>query len=103
MKIFWTKESLHNLKDIEKFISLDNSAAAIKLIEKLISLTQDLISFPKKGRVVPELNINQIREIVYRNYRIVYFLRKNSINVLTIFESHKLLDKENLLNKSKTS
>jgi len=44
--------------------------------------------------VVPELSFEQIRELIYKNYRIVYLVKKNSIEVLTIFEGHQLLDKE---------
>ncbi|MCB0752366.1 MAG: type II toxin-antitoxin system RelE/ParE family toxin [Ignavibacteriae bacterium] len=98
MKIYWTKESLRNIQEIEDIISLDNPVAAIKFTDKLISLVEGLIDFPNKGRIVPELSINQIREILYKNYRIVYLIKKNSIDILTVFEGHKLLDKDNLTN-----
>jgi addiction module RelE/StbE family toxin len=94
MKINWTKEAVINLQQIEDFISADNPEAAVHLIDKLISLTKVLIRFPKKGRVVPELSIDQIREIIYKNYRIVYVIKRNSITILTVFESHKLISKE---------
>lgn len=96
MKISWTKESMNNLQQIEDFISIDNPEAAINLTEKLISLTKDLGRFPKKGRIVPELSIDRIREIIYKNYRTVYAIKKNSITILTVFESHKLLTKEDI-------
>jgi len=94
MKINWTKEAVINLQQIEDFISADNPEAAIQLIDKLISLTKDLGRFPKKGRIVPELSIDRIREIIYKIYRIVYAIKKNSIIILTVFESHKLLSKD---------
>ena len=96
MKISWTKEAMNNLQQIEDFISIDNPEAAINLTEKLISLTKDLGRFPKKGRIVPELSIDRIREIIYKNYRTVYAIKKNSITIITVFESHKLLTKEDI-------
>ena len=96
MKISWTKEAMNNLQQIEDFISIDNPEAAINLTEKLISLTKDLGRFPKKGRIVPELSIDRIREIIYKNYRTVYAIKKNSTTILTVFESHKLLSKEDI-------
>lgn len=96
MKINWTKEAMINLQQIEDFISADNPVAAINLTDKLISLTKDLVNFPKKGRIVPELSIDIIREIIYKNYIIVYVIKKNSITILTVFESHKLLSKEDI-------
>ncbi|MBK8944073.1 MAG: type II toxin-antitoxin system RelE/ParE family toxin [Ignavibacteriae bacterium] len=103
MKINWTKESFLNLQEIEDFISQDNPNAAIKLTDKLISLVEDLIEFPEKGRIVPELSISQIREILHKNYRIVYLIKKNSVDILTVFEGHKLLDVENLVNQIKSN
>ena len=101
MKIYWTQESLLNIQEIEDFISLDNPNAAIKFTDKLISLVEALIDFPNKGRIVPELSIDQIREILHKNYRIVYLIKKNSIDILTVFEGHKLLDKDNLTDQIK--
>ena len=103
MKIYWTKESLLNLKEIEDFISQDNPNAAIKLIDKLISLVENLIDFPEKGRIVPELSISQIREILYKNYRMVYLIKKNSINILTVFEGHKLLETQIIVNQIRSN
>ncbi len=101
MKINWTKESLRNIQEIEDFISQDNPNAANKLVDKLISLVEDLRELPEKGRIVPELSMNQIREILYKNYRIIYLTKKNSINIITVFEGHKLLDKDNLSDQAK--
>lgn len=95
MKINWSKEAMINLQQIEDFISADNPEAAIRFTDKLISLSKDIGRFPKKGRIVPELSIDLIREIIYKNYRIVYAVKKNSITILTVFESHKLFSKDN--------
>ena len=103
MKIKWTKEALFNIQEIEDFISQDNQTAAINLTNKFISLVEDLVNFPKKGRIVPELSFDQIRETLYKNYRIVYLIKKNSIEILTVFEGHKLLDKENIITKTKNN
>lgn len=97
MKIHWTKESLNNLKQIEDYISEDNLNAANNLVDKIIFLAADLKNFPNKGRIVPELSIDQIREILYKNYRIVYLIKKNLIEILTVFEGHKLLHIEDHL------
>ncbi|NOX64220.1 MAG: type II toxin-antitoxin system RelE/ParE family toxin [Chlorobi bacterium] len=86
---------------MENFISQDNLNAAIKLIDKIISLAEDLVDYPRKGRIVPELSIDQIREILYKNYRIVYLIKKNSIDIITVFESHKLLDRKKITNQIK--
>ena len=94
MKVRWTKEALLNVQEIEGYIAKDNPVAAIKFTEKIISIVENLTLFPEKGRIVPELSFEQIREVIFKNYRIVYLLKKDSIDILTIFEAHKLLSKE---------
>jgi addiction module RelE/StbE family toxin len=100
MKIFWTNESLVRLQDIEEYISRDNPILAIEFVDKLISLTETLIDNPGKGRIVPELSMDNIRELLYKNYRIVYLVKKSSLDILTVFEGHQLLKKEEIF-KSK--
>ncbi|MCJ7552990.1 MAG: type II toxin-antitoxin system RelE/ParE family toxin [Ignavibacteriaceae bacterium] len=100
MKIFWTKEALLRLEETEKYISKDNPIAAIEFVDKLITVAETLVDNPEKGRIVPELSLENIRELLYRNYRIVYLVKKNSIDILTVFEGHQLLKKEEIV-KSK--
>jgi len=96
MKVFWTKESINRLREIENYIARDNTNAAIKFIDNLILLTENLSKNPERGRVVPELSIKAIRELLYKDYRIVYLIKKNRIEVLTVFEGHQLLKKEEI-------
>ncbi len=96
MKVFWTKESIDRLNEIELYIARDNPNAAIKFIDILISLAENLSKNPKRGRVVPEFSIKEIRELLHKNYRIIYLIKKNRIEVLTVFEGHQLLNKEEM-------
>ncbi len=100
MKIFWTKEALLRLQEIEEYISRDNPIVAIEFVDKLISVAETLIDYPDKGRIVPELSFENIRELIHKNYRIVYLVKKNSVDILTVFEGHQLLKKEEIF-KSK--
>jgi len=100
MKIFWTKEALLRLHEIEEYISRDNPIVAIEFVDKLISVAETIIDNPEKGRIVPELSLENIRELLHRNYRIVYLVKKNSVDILTVFEGHQLLKKEEIF-KSK--
>ncbi len=96
MKIFWTKESLHRLQEIEEYISKDNPIVAMEFVDKLISVAETIIDNPEKGRIVPELSLENIRELLHRNYRIVNLVKKNSVDILTVFEGKQLLKKEEI-------
>jgi toxin ParE1/3/4 len=97
MKLFWTKEASVRLQEIEEFIARDNPEIAIEFTDKLISISETIPENPEKGRIVPELAIEQIREILYKGYRIVYHRKETSIDILTVFEGHQLLKRETIL------
>jgi len=99
MKILWTKEALLRLQEIEDYISKDNPAIAIEFVDKLIVIAETLRDNPEKGRVVPELSLEKIRELLYKNYRIVYLIKKSSIDILTVFQGNQLLKKEEIIQR----
>ena len=101
MKLFWTKEALLRLQEIEECISRDNPAVAMEFVDKIILLAETLRDNPEKGRIVPVLSLENIRELIHNDYRIVYLIKKNSIDIFTVFEGHQLLKKEEIV-KSKT-
>ena len=83
-QISWTKKSLKDLRAINDYISLDSSFYAARFISKLISRIDQLIEFPESGRMVPEKNVHEIRELIEGNYRIFYRLQKEKVTILRI-------------------
>ncbi|MCA6435855.1 MAG: type II toxin-antitoxin system RelE/ParE family toxin [Bacteroidota bacterium] len=83
-KINWTKKSVKDLKAINDYISLDSNFYAARFITKLIKRVDQLIDFPESGRVVPEKNIKEIRELIEGNYRIFYRLSNGNVTILRI-------------------
>ena len=49
-----------------------------------------LETFPESGRVVPERNAKEIREIIARPYRIVYRVRPGYVEIATVFRASRL-------------
>jgi toxin ParE1/3/4 len=91
MQIIWTQEALEQLIDIEDYIARDNPQRAAKFIDQLIEQAESLPGNPRMGRVVPEIANPDIRELVYSKYRIVYRLGEKCVEILTVFERHRLL------------
>ena len=89
MKIRWSHEALERLIEIEEYISKDSRDRAIKFVDQLIEHADLLSDKPRMGRTVPELANPDIRELIFKRYRIVYRLKANCIEILTVFEGHR--------------
>lgn len=59
--------------------------------KKVYAIVNKLMEFPKSGRVVPEYNIENLREKIYDNYRIVYHLKDELIEIVAICHGARLL------------
>jgi addiction module RelE/StbE family toxin len=93
MKLAWTKRAQDDLISIGKYIAGDNIVNARKWIKKLRARVRRIIDAPMSGRVVPEFENDNIREVFLGNYRIVYLVQNETVLIITIFEGHKLLVK----------
>jgi addiction module RelE/StbE family toxin len=91
-KIKWTPQSLEDIEAIANFITRDSSYYARMFTIKVFEAVDRLELFPESGRVVPELNRKEIREVIIGNYRIIYKIRGESVEILTVYHSSRLLD-----------
>lgn len=91
VKIIWTEFALGDLKSIHEYISKDSKGYADKLISKIIGRVDQLETFPKCGRVVPEFDSEIIRELIEGNYRIVYRIHPDHISIARIHHSAREL------------
>jgi len=57
----------------------------------MFSKVEQLESSPEIGRIVPEINNNQFRELIYGNYRIIYRIDKKQISILTVRHGKQIL------------
>jgi addiction module RelE/StbE family toxin len=90
-QINWTKQALSDLEAIGDYIARDSPAIAQLFVNRIINSVIRLESFPQSGRIVPEAKRETIREVIFRNYRIVYSLENDTIYILTIFHASKSL------------
>ena len=91
MKIRWSYEALDRLIEIEDYISKDSSVRAIQFVDQLIEHAELLSGKPLMGRMIPEIANPEIRELVFKKYRIIYRLKEKRIEILTVFEGHRLM------------
>jgi plasmid stabilization system protein ParE len=84
MKLIWTDPSVEDLRAIRDYIGRDSDYYAADVVEQVVLSVERLLRFPKLGRVVPETQDENIRELVHQNYRIIYRIAGERIEILTI-------------------
>ena len=90
-KLIWTEPALADLEAIYDFIAKDSEYYASSFLEEIIQQPEKLIDFPEMGRLVPETDQKNIRELIFQNYRIIYQLGDEIIMVLTIIHAKREL------------
>ncbi len=93
MKLRWSRQAQRDLLEIGRYIAKDGRAAARRWVERLRQRARQAAAYPHAGRIVPEHSRPELREVLLRSYRIVYFVGDDAIEVLTVFEGHRLFPK----------
>jgi addiction module RelE/StbE family toxin len=93
-EVRWTERALRDLRDIGDYISKDSPAAAERWVETLLAAVEAAAATPMAGRIVPELRRDDVREVLRKTYRLVYSVRGQTLEVLTVFEGHRLFPRD---------
>lgn len=105
MKVFeiiWTEFAEWNLEQVYEYaISKSFSkATAHKTVKGIILRVEQLELYPKSGQIEPQLSGHkkQFRYLVYKNYKIIYFIENHKVYITDVFHckiSPKKMKKRN--------
>lgn len=92
VSINWTAQAIQDLDDIASYIARDSIKYACLVTDELFSAPDVLENTPLAGRVVPEFQDGNLRELIRGSYRIVYsIVSSERIDVLTVHHCARLL------------
>jgi plasmid stabilization system protein ParE len=91
-KIRWSPRAVSNFEEICNYIAKDSNHYASLFANRVTAIIKNIPQFPKAGRVVPEYGDENIREKIYENYRIVYRIKEDIVEIVTICHAAKLLE-----------
>jgi toxin ParE1/3/4 len=90
VRIEWSPLALERVEDIAQYIAQDDPQAAHRWVVELFDTVDRLADFPGSGRVVPELGVARIREVIFGAYRVIYSLR-DQVQILSVRRGSQLL------------
>jgi len=94
MRVHWTHTAIAHLLAIYEYIARDAPTYAQRIVDRLTRRSEQTAMFPQSGRIVPEYDAPDIREVIERPYRIIYRIRDDQIDVLAVVHSAQLLPPE---------
>ena len=93
--VIWTEQAKTDLEEIVLYIARDSVDIATAKYEELKFATTKLKEFPKSGRVIPELeeqNIFTYRELIVSPWRIMYKNEQEKIYILAILDGRRNIE-----------
>jgi plasmid stabilization system protein ParE len=73
MDVIWAQEALERLEDIQYYLAVQEMSLS--------------------GRVVPDYNIANLRELIEGSYRIIYLIENDRILIVSVMNQSRLLSK----------
>lgn len=92
----WTEQAVDDLEAIVNYIALGSDHYARLLVTDVFAAIERAALFPNAGRIVPEADNSDIREILLGNYRIIYRIKYDAIVIVALYHSARLLDPSRL-------
>ncbi len=85
----WSEPAKEDLKAIYEYIAHDSPFYAQNVINQILDISENLNDFKEIGRVVPELNDSNIREIFIYSYRIIFENIQDSTIILAVIHGRR--------------
>lgn len=93
MKVIWTPRAQQRLQEIRDYIARDQPDNAIRWVARVLDRGEQIGDQPRSGRIVPEYQREAIREVFMGDYRIIYRIRSQQLDVLTVRHGAQTLPK----------
>ena len=93
-KIVWTDQAISDLTEISAFIERDSPSIAALVCSRIVDRAEQASEFPFSGRNVAGSNEENLRELFWKSYRLIYRVHTEKIVILTVIHGSRLLDEK---------
>ena len=99
MRVIWAPLAIERAYEEARYIAEDKPDAALRWLNGLFESTDRLQRFPRAGRIVPEIQLPDYREIAYGKHRVIYRVEKRRISILTVRRARQLLRRSEIIDE----
>ena len=92
-QVIWSYEATSDLDALAEYIAKDSPFYAAAFIQEALEAGYSLFEFSERGRTVPELGHTHIRELLVRDYRLIYHVHETRVVILAFIHGSRDLKK----------
>ena len=89
MRVFWTDAALNQLEAIRDYLAQTSPDYARRVVERLVNRSEQIAAFPRSGRMVPEYEIDEVRQVVESSYRVIYLIKEEQVEILAVIHTSR--------------
>ena len=97
MRVIWTELAFAQLDEAMAFIAVDSPQTAARWLDMILEAAGQLSEFPDSGRVAPETDRADIRELIFSPYRLVYRRDSDAVHVTMVLHERQNVEPEDLV------
>lgn len=90
-RVVWSPRALADVQAIASYIAADSSSYASTVVRKILTSTRALTNFPRSGRMLPEVDDENLREVFAYSYRIIYRVEQDEVVVAAVIHGKRML------------
>lgn len=92
MQLYLTQSAIDDLQQLKRYYAEQGVPdVGIALVQRILDTMELTLQHPELGRIVPEFNQPELREILHPPFRLVYLRQSQQIHVVRVWRSERLL------------
>jgi len=85
--IRWSETASDDLQEAARFIARDSRYYAASFVQEAYKAAHSLDCCPERGRVVPESDRKDVRQIFVKSYRLIYLVTDHEVIILAFIHA----------------
>jgi toxin ParE1/3/4 len=89
VRVLWTDAALSQLEAIRDYLAQTSPDYAQRIVERLVNRSEQITAFPRSGHMVPEYEIDEVRQIIESSYRLIYLIKEEQVEILAVIHTSR--------------
>jgi len=86
--------AVEDIEELRDHIAFESPEQAALVVRRLVSAAESLTDLPGRGRVVPEVGDDNIRELIVGPFRLVYRVSDTAVEIVTVLRATRLFPRD---------